>query len=117
MFTDLTGIKTLEAWSRVASAIARLTISSAEVIARRGAMMAQGAMSAPEAAQMMMEKPAAFATSAQRAIQFVRSTPGLTTALIGMKRAAHVEENLALAQQPLLSPEHLAGIFDRSQRR
>jgi len=68
MFTDLTGMKTLEAWSRVASAIARLTISSAEVIARRGAMMAQGAMSAPEAAQMMMEKPAAFATSAQRAM-------------------------------------------------
>lgn len=32
-------------------------------------------------------------TDAQRAIQFVRSTPGLGTALVGMKRVEHVEEN------------------------
>jgi aryl-alcohol dehydrogenase-like predicted oxidoreductase len=31
----------------------------------------------------------------QRAIEFVRSHPGITTALIGMSRVAHVEENLA----------------------
>ena len=31
----------------------------------------------------------------QRAIEFVRSNPGITTALIGMSRVAHVEENLA----------------------
>lgn len=68
MFEDLNGMKALEAWSRVASAYARLTIASAEVIALRTAMMAQGSMSAPEAAQMMMEKPTAFATSAQRAM-------------------------------------------------
>lgn len=36
-------------------------------------------------------------TDAQRAIQFVRSTPGVTTALIGMSRRAHVDENLAVA--------------------
>jgi aryl-alcohol dehydrogenase-like predicted oxidoreductase len=36
-------------------------------------------------------------TDAQRAIQFVRSTPGVTTALIGMSQRSHVEENLALA--------------------
>jgi len=38
-----------------------------------------------------------LATSAQRAIQFVRSTTGVTTALVGMARTAHVEENLAVA--------------------
>ena len=38
-----------------------------------------------------------FATDAQCAIQFVRSTPGLTCALVGMSRRAHVEENLATA--------------------
>jgi aryl-alcohol dehydrogenase-like predicted oxidoreductase len=31
----------------------------------------------------------------QTAIEFVRSTPGITTALIGMSRVEHVEENLA----------------------
>jgi aryl-alcohol dehydrogenase-like predicted oxidoreductase len=30
----------------------------------------------------------------QAAIQFVRSTPGITTALVGMSRVEHVEENL-----------------------
>ena len=39
-----------------------------------------------------------LATEAQTAIQFVRSTPGVTTALVGMSRAAHVEENLQLAR-------------------
>lgn len=34
-------------------------------------------------------------TDAQRAIQFVRSTPGVTTALVGMSHVRHVEENLA----------------------
>jgi aryl-alcohol dehydrogenase-like predicted oxidoreductase len=37
-------------------------------------------------------------TDAQTAIQFVRSTPGLTTALVGMSRVEHVEENLKVAE-------------------
>ncbi len=39
-------------------------------------------------------------TDAQRAIQFVRSTPGVTTALVGMSQTAHVEENLRVARIP-----------------
>jgi aryl-alcohol dehydrogenase-like predicted oxidoreductase len=39
-------------------------------------------------------------TDAQRAIQFVRSTPGIATGLVGMSRTAHVEENLELAAVP-----------------
>src|SRR5262245_17078478 len=35
-------------------------------------------------------------TDAQTAIQFVRSTPGITTALVGMSRVEHVVENLQL---------------------
>ena len=47
-------------------------------------------------------------TDAQRAIQFVRSTPGVTTALVGMSSMAHVEENLAVAQlPPVLTTEYL----------
>jgi aryl-alcohol dehydrogenase-like predicted oxidoreductase len=40
---------------------------------------------------------AGLETDAQRALQFVRSTPGVTTALVGMKQIGHVEENLKTA--------------------
>ena len=39
-------------------------------------------------------------SDAQRALQFVRSTPGIGTALVGMKSTAHVEENAAVARRP-----------------
>lgn len=41
-----------------------------------------------------------LSTDAQRAVQFVRSTPGIGTALVGMKSAAHVEENARVAAVP-----------------
>mgnify|MGYP001615022951 FL=1 len=41
-----------------------------------------------------------LATDAQRALQFVRSTPGIGTALVGMKSMAHVEENAGVAPTP-----------------
>jgi aryl-alcohol dehydrogenase-like predicted oxidoreductase len=41
-----------------------------------------------------------LSTNAQRAIQFTRSTPGLTTALVGMSRVEHVEENMETAKVP-----------------
>ncbi len=44
-------------------------------------------------------------TDAQRAIQFTRSTRGITTALVGMSRAEHVRENLALRDVPPLWSE------------
>jgi aryl-alcohol dehydrogenase-like predicted oxidoreductase len=52
-----------------------------------------------------------LATDAQRAIQFVRSTPGVTAALVGMKRKAHVEENLQVARVPAAGEEALARLF------
>lgn len=39
----------------------------------------------------------ALRTDAQRAIGFVRALPGITSALVGMKRVAHLQENLAAA--------------------
>ncbi len=38
-----------------------------------------------------------LSTDAQRCLQFARSTPGVTTALVGMKSVEHVVENLQLA--------------------
>jgi aryl-alcohol dehydrogenase-like predicted oxidoreductase len=39
-------------------------------------------------------------TDAQRAIQFGRSSPGVTTVLVGMKQKGHVDENLSVARFP-----------------
>lgn len=47
-------------------------------------------------------------TKALRALQFVRSTPGLAVALVGMSRAAHVEENLSLAK---VAPADLSDVL------
>ena len=51
------------------------------------------------------------ATDAQRALQFARSCPGLTTALVGMASVEHVEENLALVGVPPLGLEELEAVL------
>jgi len=49
------------------------------------------------------------ATDAQRALQFTRSTPGLSTALVGMSNLDHVAENLRLMEvEPLSVEAHLS---------
>lgn len=53
----------------------------------------------------------ALETDAQRSLQFVRSTPGLTTALVGMKQKEHVTENLSLARHAPLTREEFFGLF------
>jgi len=50
-------------------------------------------------------------TDAQRAIQFVRSTPGITVALVGMRRRDHVAENLALARVAPASDDAYLELF------
>jgi aryl-alcohol dehydrogenase-like predicted oxidoreductase len=42
-------------------------------------------------------------TDAQRAVQFARSTEGVTSALVGMRRRSHVSENLVVAGRPPLT--------------
>jgi aryl-alcohol dehydrogenase-like predicted oxidoreductase len=44
-----------------------------------------------------------------KAIRWVRSVPGLTTALVGMSKKAHVEENLSAARQPKLTAAQVMG--------
>ena len=53
-------------------------------------------------------------TDAQRSLQFARSTPGITTALVGMQRKEHVEENLKLAGLPPLSSDQVAQLFTKT---
>lgn len=55
-----------------------------------------------------------FETDGQRSLQFVRSTPGVAVALVGMKRVPHVEENLEVAQVPPAPWEQYSKIFNAS---
>jgi aryl-alcohol dehydrogenase-like predicted oxidoreductase len=50
-------------------------------------------------------------TDGQAAIQFVRSAPGITTALVGMSSREHVEENLQLARVEPLKSEQFMQLF------
>ncbi|MEP7357310.1 MAG: aldo/keto reductase, partial [Anaerolineales bacterium] len=50
-------------------------------------------------------------SDAQRALQFARSAPGVTAALAGMSRAAHVEENLGLRDLAPMTAAEFAAVF------
>jgi aryl-alcohol dehydrogenase-like predicted oxidoreductase len=52
-----------------------------------------------------------LATDAQRALQFVRSTPGIGTALVGMKSVGHVEENAGVAAASPVPWEQFQRLF------
>ena len=52
-----------------------------------------------------------LSTDAQSAIQFVRSAPGITTALVGMSSLKHVEDNLQLASVEALQLERFMQLF------
>lgn len=54
-------------------------------------------------------------TDAQRAIQFVRSSPQFITALVGMSRVEHVGANLRLVSEPAATAEQYARLFARGQ--
>ena len=51
----------------------------------------------------------------ERAVQFARSAPGITTALIGMSRLEHVRANLPLAAIPPANREQILRIFQQTQ--
>ena len=68
--------------------------------------------------QLARNLPAAIAqllpglgSDAQRALQFVRSTPSVGTALVGMRRLAHVEANAPLAAVPPVPWEEFQKFF------
>jgi aryl-alcohol dehydrogenase-like predicted oxidoreductase len=54
-----------------------------------------------------------LATNAQRAIQFTRSTPGISVALVGMGRRDHVLENLGVAKAPALGRDAYQRLYRR----
>ena len=81
------------------------------VVASASIMQGQVARDLPE---RIREPLGSLSTDAQTAIQFTRSTPGVTTALVGMSRRAHVEENLQLARVPPAAAEDYGRLFRQS---
>ena len=53
---------------------------------------------------------------AERALQFVRSTPGITTALVGMSRVEHVRANLSLVGVAPASKDEFSKLFERGKQ-
>jgi aryl-alcohol dehydrogenase-like predicted oxidoreductase len=52
---------------------------------------------------------------AERALQFVRSSPGITTALVGMSRVEHVEANARLVGVPPATVDEFTKLFSRGE--
>ena len=56
-----------------------------------------------------------LASDAERALQFVRSSPGITTALVGMSREEHVRANAKLIGERPASIDQFSKLFSRGQ--
>src|SRR5260370_2461949 len=54
-------------------------------------------------------------SDAERALQFVRSSPGITTALVGMSRAEHVKANARLVGVAPATAEEFSKLFSRGE--
>ena len=54
-------------------------------------------------------------SDAERALQFVRSSPGITTALVGMSHAEHVRANARLVGIPPATVEEFSQLFTRGE--
>ena len=91
-----------EAFTRANQRVGKDTVPALEAARRLGVyVMASASVHQGQLTHnlppMLAEFLPGLETDAQRALQFVRSTPGVGTALVGMKTIAHVEENAGVA--------------------
>ena len=90
---------------------ALIAAEEARLAAFGSASLLQGRLSA----DLPEEVAAAFSgatTDAQRALQFSRSSPGMTTALVGVSSPEHAGENFALARVPPADPAGVLALFE-----
>lgn len=105
-----------EALTKQNQTVGKVTVSfleaahQLEMTVMASASLLQGKL-ARQLPPFVSEALTGLATDAHRAIQFTRSTPGMTTALVGMKSAAHVDQNLALAAVAPASIEQFQKLF------
>jgi aryl-alcohol dehydrogenase-like predicted oxidoreductase len=75
------------------------------------ASILQGRLAAGDLSEDVIEAFPEGGSSAQRALQFARSAPGMTAALVGVSSPEHAVENFALARIEPSSPERVLGLF------
>jgi aryl-alcohol dehydrogenase-like predicted oxidoreductase len=105
-----------EAFTHPNQRVGNDTVSTVEAAERLGVyVMASASVHQGELTRNLPDVVAEYLpgleTDAQRALQFVRSTPGIGTALVGMKSVAHVRENGAVAATPPLAWEQFKRLF------
>ena len=81
------------------------------LIASASLLQGQVAQNLPE----FVAEALGLQNDAERALQFVRSAPGITTALVGMSRTAHVEANARLVEAPPAGLEQFSRLFSRGE--
>jgi aryl-alcohol dehydrogenase-like predicted oxidoreductase len=81
------------------------------IIASAALMQGQVAQNLPE----FVAEAFGLDNDAERALQFVRSAPGITTALVGMSRTPHVTANARLVEAAPASLQQFSRLFSRSE--
>jgi predicted aldo/keto reductase-like oxidoreductase len=76
------------------------------------APLMQGRLALPIMAELA-DSITGASTDAGRAIQFARSTPGVSAVLVGMKQASHVQQNMGLLRHPRMSAEAILALYGR----
>jgi aryl-alcohol dehydrogenase-like predicted oxidoreductase len=105
-----------EAYGQATQLVTGSEVPVLEAAARLGvavmtsASILQGRLSRGLPAELRVALPG-LSSDALRAIQFARSAPGVTTALVGMGRAVHVRENAGILGIEPLSPETIESLF------
>jgi aryl-alcohol dehydrogenase-like predicted oxidoreductase len=54
-------------------------------------------------------------SDAERALQFARSSPGITTALVGMSKVEHVTADTRIVGVPLATIDEFSQLFSRGE--
>jgi aryl-alcohol dehydrogenase-like predicted oxidoreductase len=75
------------------------------------ASILQGRLAAGDLSEEVVEAFPEGGSPAQRALQFARSAPGMTAALVGVSSAEHAVENFALAAIAPANPQRVLGLF------
>jgi aryl-alcohol dehydrogenase-like predicted oxidoreductase len=81
------------------------------LIASASLLQGQVADNLPE----FVEQALGLDSDAERALQFVRSSPGITTALVGMSREEHVHTNAKLVSVAPATIDQFSKLFSRGQ--
>jgi aryl-alcohol dehydrogenase-like predicted oxidoreductase len=81
------------------------------LIASASLLQGQVAKNLPE----FVAEALGLGSDAERALQFVRSSPGITTALVGMSRVEHVKANARLVSVAPATAEQFSKLFSRGE--